>query len=210
MSALRNLLCVIDRLPGPGLSLMDQSIVGLDEAVRQALSPLYEMVNGGYAFDGALHIFPAHSAEQMDLARWNAMETWRCEYGDLADGLTYFAEDVFGVQFAIGPDGICVFDYETGRREPCASNIHEWAGRIMDDSNVLTGQSIARAWQALHGEIPAGKRLYPKRPFMAGGAYSLENLYAGESIEAMRFRGYVAQQIRDLPEGTAFTFKVVE
>jgi len=75
---------------------------------------------------------------------------------------------------------------------------------------VSTGWRLAHEWQAVHGPLPQGKRLMPKIPFFLGGQYTLDNLWAGNSIEGMRFKADLALQTRNLPEGTKIRLKVVE
>jgi len=41
-----------------------------------------------------------------------------------------------------------------------------------------------------------------------GGGYTLENLHAAEQEELMRFRGSLATQIRDLPDGQRVRLKI--
>jgi hypothetical protein len=42
----------------------------------------------------------------------------------------------------------------------------------------------------------------PKSPFFLGGAYEIENLWAGDAVEGMRFKADVAMQTRNMPDGT--------
>lgn len=121
-----------------------------------------------------------------------------------------FAEDIFGGQFAIKGDAIVSFEPETGEVTEIAGSIAGWARKILDDYEVITGYPIARQWQAANGALARGERLIPKRPFVMGGEYSVENLFAVEAVEGMRFRGDIAVQIRDLPDGASITFKIVD
>jgi hypothetical protein len=61
---------------------------------------------------------------------------------------------------------------------------------------------LASEWQKTYGILPQGKRLLPKTPFFLGGSYDVENLWAGEAEEGMRFKGDVAVQTRNLQDGT--------
>src|SRR4051812_19529700 len=66
--------------------------------------------NGLYAFESALHLFPAGSGgEELSLTQWNASDLWRQEYGEFAEGLMFFAEDAFGNQFCINRAGVHLF-----------------------------------------------------------------------------------------------------
>jgi hypothetical protein len=143
---------------------------------------------------------------------WNSPATWRSSYGELADGYSYFAEDVFGGQFAIvdGGESIVSFDPETADSQVIADGIDAWAQMVLEDSDYLTGHSLARAWQERHGALQPGSRLLPKVPFVAGGKYELDNLYVSDAADGMRFRGEIARQIATLPEGTPIRFRAKE
>jgi hypothetical protein len=80
----------------------------------------------------------------------------------------------------------------------------------MSNYSVLVGWPIARDWQRVNGPIRPGQRLVPKKPFVLGGEYAINNLYALDATVSMRFRGELAVQIRDLPDGTTVTFTKVE
>jgi hypothetical protein len=43
-----------------------------------------------------------------------------------------------------------------------------------------------------------------------GGKFSVQNLYALASVKAMRMRGSIAIQIKDLPDGGKIRFKIVD
>lgn len=81
---------------------------------REVLAML-RVRNGFFAFEGALHVLPAGGQPGvMTLEEWNSSHLWSHEYGDLADGLFFFAEDAFGNQFCLREDRVCLFDAETG------------------------------------------------------------------------------------------------
>jgi hypothetical protein len=175
------------------------------------LLDLLQKRNGFYAFLSALYVFPFGKVEGvMDLESWNAPSLWRQEYGDLAEGRLFFAEDVFGGQFCIKDGSVWAFDPETGHLESLGGSVEEWARHLLLEHDVLCGTQLARYWQERHGGLPPGKRLVPKMPFAAGGTFDLGNLYLGDAVEAMRFRGQLATKIRDLPDGAKVSFKVTD
>ena len=203
-------------------SLIDLSGPSLSDALpRRTLqslgkreNELYELLrtkNGFYAFESALHVFPSSPAKKaaITLEEWNDASTWRACFDGLGDGL-FFAEDIFGGQFFIRGESILTLDPETGRVESFARNLEEWASRVVDDFEVVTGHPLAHEWQQQHGRLPADSRLIPKTPFVLGGAYVVENLYASEAAKGMRLRSEIARQIRDLPNGAKVRLKVVE
>jgi len=158
--------------------------------------------NGFYAYKSALHVFSTHTAPaEINLEDWNKEGLWRSAYQGLADNCLFFAEDVFGGQFCIKNDEIYAFDPETGGMEYLASDIEGWANVIFEDYEMLTGYPLAHDWQELNGRIPSGSRLLPKIPFVAGGDFTLANLYLSDAVDGMKFRAEIAVQIKDLPEG---------
>lgn len=184
--------------------------VEMDPAGVRELSSLLSARNGFYAFESALHVFPAAADAQTDIGRWNAPSLWRCTYRDLAEGCLFFAEDIFGVQFCFFEGNIWTFDPETGAKDFVAANLSDWAGLVLSDYEMLTGYPLARDWQATHGPIAPGRRLVPKIPFVLGGEYDLENLHALDAVRGMRLRGELAIQIRDLPDGASVAYEVTD
>lgn len=104
-------------------SILPVQSVQLPDALGRCgleLQALLSSCNGFYAFEGALHLLPAHSAPlHMGLDRWNTPATWIEDYAGAAAGAYFFAEDVFGGQFCIADGGIGAFDPEN-RRERTA------------------------------------------------------------------------------------------
>lgn len=179
--------------------------------IGSELNSLLGHVNGFYAFESALHVFPASSTgPSTGLQDWNASGLWRDAYSGMAEGYLFFAEDIFGGQFAIKDEVIYSFDPETGESSPVAESLEGWADAVLGDYEFLTGFPVAHEWQSLNGAIEDGARLIPKRPFVLGGEFSVENLYFLESVKAMRLRGDLAVQLRDLPDGATVKFKIVD
>jgi hypothetical protein len=139
----------------------------------------------------------------MSLEEWNADTLWRNGYQDLAEGLLFFAEDVFQNQFCLAAAGVLRFDAETGATSLMADSIENWAKKILGDHRREVAWPVANKWQAANGPLPAGKRLMPQIPFFLGGEYSIENLWAGDPVEGMRFKADLALQTRKLPERSA-------
>ncbi|HKQ40118.1 MAG TPA: SMI1/KNR4 family protein [Verrucomicrobiae bacterium] len=177
--------------------------------VEQELFRLLSRKNGFYAFESALHVFPSNVRHGMDLEDWNASGLWRYEYGKLADGILFFAEDIFGGQFCIKNSAVWLFDPETGNCNKIAPDLEGWADCVLTDYNYLTGYPMAHLWQQKMGVIPNDHRLVPKIPFVAGGRYDLSNLRLMPSVDGMKWRGHIARQIKNLPDGAKVTFEVV-
>lgn len=173
------------------------------------LANLLAEKNGFYAFDSALHVFPACQKEGvMDLEKWNDPNIWIRHYGDMALGTVFFAEGLFGDQFGIRESGIVRFEAETGLVEPIASSLEGWARLILKDYNYQTGYPLARKWQRIHGHLPPNQRLVAITPFVLGGEYDVQNLFALDAVKAMRYHADLALRIRDVPNGTKITFEI--
>lgn len=193
---------------GPSLGPAVSGVAG----VVSDLSDLLTRSNGFFAFESALHVLPSGPAPigTMSVQLWNDADLWRGSYGGAAEDLLFFAEDIFGGQFALSAAGVVSFDPETGDVEQLANDLEGWADRILADYELLTGFPLAHAWQLSHGQLPVTKRLLPKRPFVLGGEFVVENLYALDAVEGMRLRAELATQLRNLPDGASVTFKIVE
>lgn len=166
--------------------------------------------NGFYAFESALHVFPLMPDANSGLEAWNSASLWRNAYEDLSEGLLFFAEDILQDQFCLSrkQDGVYRFHAETGLSVLTAESIEEWARRVLDNYSTETGWPLLHEWQNKNGPLPQGKRLIPKTPFFLGGEYKLENLWAGDSLEGMRFKADLAMQTRHLPEGSKVTLNI--
>lgn len=180
------------------------------DSIINELNDLLSQRNGFYAFERALHLFPSASNQvEIGLDDWNSPSLWRSEYGEMTKDCLFFAEDIFGSQFCIKDQEIHLFDPETGSLEHVANSLEHWAQRIIQDTNFMTGQSLASTWQKEHGLLPPNKRLLPKIPFVCGGSFELENLYVSCSAKGMKFRASIANQIKDLPDGAQIQFHLI-
>lgn len=201
----------LDRLlsvTGPPLGDPQPDVGGLPPELGAFLS----RKNGFLAFESALHVLPSTPVPEtvMSVQSWNREGLWRSSYAGMANGLYFFAEDIFGGQFAFSSNGVVSFDPETGDTEKLAPDLEGWADRLLDEYDILTGFPIAHQWQEIHGPLPLGHRLLPKRPFVLGGEFTVENLYVLDASQGMCFRGEIATQIRDLPDGATISLNIVD
>lgn len=183
-------------------------------ALGPELFQMLEAKNGFYAFEHALHVFPLRSniTGTMTLEDWNSDTLWRNAYGGLADGLLFFAEDIFGDQFCLSAkqDGVFRFSAETAETTLVAESIEKWTDLLLSNYKGETGWTLAHEWQSKNGQLQFGQRLHPKIPFVLGGKYQLDNLYVGDAVERMLFNGDLASQLKDLPDGAQIRLRVKE
>lgn len=193
-----------------GHAALSQNLWSLGGPQTGALEELLKQRNGFYAFESALHLFPADSARgTLGLEEWNGPSLWRDAYSGMADEGLFFAEDLFGGQFVLRPEGVFTFDPETGELEEIAQDLEGWAAAVLDDYEVLTGHPLAHEWQASRGALQPGHRLVPKIPFVLGGKFEVANLHLLPAVKGMRLRGSIATQIRDLPEGAQVRLETI-
>jgi hypothetical protein len=189
--------------------IQSEMIASLGGPLTDELMSVLESKNGFYAFESALHFFPAQmSLLSVGIDDWNSPDGWRKEYNDLAEGCLFFAEDVFGGQFCISSGNIYYFDPETGDRDNLGSSLDEWAKLIISDFEFRTGYPLAHEWQTARGVLAERTRLMPKTPFVCKGAFAISNLVEIDGERSMRVRGNLARQIHDLPDGAQIKFEI--
>ena len=177
----------------------------------QELSGFLAQRNGFFAYEKALYVRPFDvSMPEYGLSTWNAQSNWRNAYQGLADNCLFFAEDIFGDQFAIQHGGIVRFKPETGDVEAIADSLDGWADAILQEPEVETGYPVALNWTATYGAFANNQRLIPKTFFVIGGGYELENFYAFDCAESLRLRAEFAIQISELPDGQAIDLNISE
>ena len=183
---------------------------GLRDSSWRMLLDVLKFKNGFYAFESALHVLPlAETCGGLDLVAWNRADAWKSAYrGFDLSGLTCFAENVFGEQFCLDQGQVGRFDPETGEVEWMAETLDDWAATILSDPDYHLGFSLAHRWQEVNGALAQGNRLAPQKPFVCGGDFEVSNLVAMEAAKAMRFRGELATQIRDVPDGSTIRFEL--
>jgi hypothetical protein len=181
---------------------LSPTIPGGFPLLREQLTELLALKNGFYAFESALRVFPVgRTARGYDLEQWNSTDGWRQAYGELAEHLLFFAEDLFGDQFALASTGVLRFNAETGRTSFLSPTVEGWAELLLRNYEEETGYPLAHQWQLRNGPLAEGQRLMPKRLFIMGGPFTVDNLLPVDAATGMRFRGEIAAQIKDLPDG---------
>jgi len=210
MSATSKLISIASNELSESSVAIPGSFTGCGPQLMKALSDALSCRNGFFAFEGALHVFPSgKSTMSFCLEEWNSDSLWRAEYGGLANGSLFFAEDAFGIQFCIRNNAVHSFDPETGNLEQISDSLDGWAAAILNDYEFMTGYPLAHQWQLSNGAIPSMHRLIPKVPFILGGEYSVSNLFSIRADAGMRFRGDLARQLRHAKPGTQVEFKFV-
>ena len=171
--------------------------------VFEEIQALLDIKNGFVAFESALVVFPATDSQSvMGIDNWNEKNGWRRWYsGCIPDEVLFFAEDIFGGQFGATGSAIFRFNPETGELTKYADSLSHWAELMLTNYAHDTGWPLAHEWQLIHGPISPSQRLMPKRPFVLGGDYDVENLLLIDGKKAMENWGRFYQAIRAVPHG---------
>lgn len=185
---------------GPSVSVDFGSEYGPLKELAEVLSEM----NGFFAFNAGVQIF--HAGGQgvgPELSYWNTSETWKEAFEGMADEYFCFGQDVLGMQYAIHEGTKLVrFDPETARSSHIGHSLEEWASWLLDNPEINGTSILAKVWQDQKGPLEPHQRLVPLKFFELGGEVSFDNLMVKDAVEAMRARGPIAVQIRDLPPGT--------
>jgi Protein of unknown function DUF2625 len=164
--------------------------------------------NGLTAFDGALRIFGTCPGPMPTLQDWNHPQGWRAAYKDLVKkDMVFFAEDVFGNQFAFHNGRVCYFEAETGKTSPFASSFSEWLSRVLEDPVDSLQLMSYRNWLNKGG---LSEHLCPVYPFIVKAEPPVRELYRVSSTEDMSYKGDFAYQIKDIPDGAQIKLRVIE
>jgi hypothetical protein len=149
--------------------------------------------NGFYTFKSALHIFSIEEQEVINnIVKKSNLYKAEC---------FYFAEDIFGNLFCIKNNKFYLMDLESGSYEYIADNLDGWAKEILNDYNYLTGYPLADEWQKINQPLKNNERLVPKKSFLLGGEYEINNLYTMDRIEALSLRFDIFNQLKDISDG---------
>ena len=158
--------------------------------------------NGCFAFESALPIFPFGRARGvLDIETSNAGSTWRSEYGELFETGLVLAEDLFEFPWCIEGGMITLRDAETGRATAFAATLEEWAAKMLLEWRELTGQPLPTPGKSVaeHSRLASGSRRRSRSCQKARLSSAISTPPIQSSL--MRFRGSIASQIRDLPDG---------
>lgn len=170
--------------------------------IGHSLLSLLLIKNGSFSFEQAFHIYPFDDQVYPNISSWNALDGWRAMFDNLDKSLVFFAQDIFGNQFCVSENNIAIFNPETGEIENIAKDMETFISEILNDYEYLTGYPLAHDWQLKNRKIKMNERLVPKIPFVGGGGFEVNNLYAMDCVESMELRSGIANKIKNLSDGS--------
>jgi hypothetical protein len=210
MTPLDRLLAKVDPLfRAPSF---DEKALPAGFTLGKAHRQLLQRRNGGYFFGGALHIFGACTEPVThSLSAWNSPDLWRSAFGELTGDLVFFAENAFGDQFGLAPDGkVFQFLAEATDFEEIADDFDTWLLIAVEAPDELLARPTVAGWVATHGHLPHGSQLQAYPPFMFTEDDAEVQLEAVDAVENMKFHAAIANQIASIPEGARVKVEFTE
>lgn len=164
--------------------------------------------DGGFFYGKSLHLYGYSSSpdfHNIDLVN----QTLKEQFKDIVSGLVFFGQDIFGHQFAFDTNRnkIVFFNIETGEKEVIANDFSDWGGFLLEETDYFTGKNLAKEWEEKNS-LSFGQRLCPKIPFVLGGDYVLNNLYASGYPDFLISNANIANQIYGLPDGAKYKITI--
>lgn len=181
-------------------SMLEWPIKALSPMHRQVLSQL----NGFTLNDGSIRILGLRSEPHLDLAVWNATETWRFAWGDLSDQFFVIGETGWGDQYALRRipgtldfyDEIVELDANTLNPRVICSSADAFFGDYLlrnahQPFDFMTTQAINRL-----GRLPAAEHWVLAPPIVLGASEDIANLVVLDARASMIYAGdiYLALQ----------------
>lgn len=164
--------------------------------------------NGGFFFQKSLQIY-SYLKESNFCNIETVNNTLNKEYQDLYKGLIAFGQDIFGNQFSFDTTGnVFLFNIETSERSPITGSFRDWISIMAEDLDYYTGIKVAEVWYSKKTNMDYNQRLCPKIPFVAGGEYNIDNLYAETFPRFIEVNANIAKQVYNLPDGTKVEIKI--
>ncbi len=167
-----------------------------------------ESKNCGFFYGQSLQVYEYSSAHKFnDIDGINLL--LQSEYGNIINGLISFGQDLFGNQFCFDKAQNCIifFDSETGEKEVIASDYANWIDVVYDRLEYFTGINVLETWLS-NNKFSFNQRLCPKIPFIMGGEFKIDNLYAGNFPDSIKAYANIAKQVYNLPNGAQIQLNV--
>ena len=200
LDALLSRITDLETAPNSTPEPFDLAVPGLNE--------LLDRREGFYGFRRSLHVFGRVREPRFhSVFVWNDPDGWVSEYGDLADNLLFFAENVFGDQFAFDGERIIHFAAETGARTDLAKDVEQWLTLLLKEPERYLDFDGVAAWSDRNGLVPLGEHLVPDVPFVLSSGDVANKLSTTDAFKSMGFKGTIARQIKDLPDGAQIEIK---
>jgi hypothetical protein len=183
------------------------------ELLPSAHLELLRQMNGMTVFHGAFRLFGARSEPFLDLATWNARETWRFAWDDRVDPYVSFGETAWGDQYAYRREAssdalepeVYFLEGTLLRPEVIAGNfeeflVNEFIRNAREPYDDVTLEAVRQ-----RSGVAAENHWVFVPSIALGGPESIENVVEMPAATAMTFAGDIASALRASRPGTSPT-----
>lgn len=185
----------------PSINTMDVESVKRVISDQEYFRYISQESNGGFYFKRSLHLY-GFCSEPAFHSILKVNEFFKKEYGAIAHGKFVFGQDIFANQFAFTANGIFSINSETGESDFLARDFADWLELLSEDIDYLTGINLLQTWESIQSKLQYDQRLCAKKPFVIGGEFSVDNLYAQSYPTYLASNANIALQIYGKPDGT--------
>ena len=174
------------------------------------LTPLIAQANGFITRNRIFRVFGTEGDETVPgIQEWNNSE-WKLDYGDKTHNLLFFAEDIFGNQYAIqthdGKVSLLRFLCEGGDVETVSGGV-----RVLIDAFISPETSTLLDWALVNAAFQRGLSPNPNEhlafemPLIAGGDYSVDNITVENSELHLGILSQLSRELQNYPTGMKIT-----
>ncbi len=179
--------------------------------LAEPLSAVLRRQNGFIWFRGGLHVRGACMSPEWHSLRNACLgpSAFHELYWSVLPTDIPFAEDCMGDQFLLRHGSVARLAAETGGVEDLGIDASEFLRRVQEDPVGFLQMQPLVQFQSEGGELTPGKLLAAYPPFFAQEAGRGVSLRAISAHERRSLLADIANQIRDVPDGTTIRFEVV-
>lgn len=180
--------------------------------IPQDLRRLLEQQNGFVAFRGGLHVRGACVEPAWHSLRscWLGAEAFNKLYSKVTDEDIPFAQDAFGDQYLIRGGLVWRLLSETGDVEPLGCDLNGFMAAVAQDPVGFLALAPLLAFEAEGAQLKPGELLNVFPPFCMSSESEERNYRSVAAEDRLAFLADLANQIANVPDGQAVTFKSME
>lgn len=176
------------------------------------LKNLLNSVNGFIQLDGALHVRGlCHNPDWHSLRHvWESTDAFYRHYRTVQQSDVPFAQSALGDQYFIRDNIVYRLDTECDEIESLDMDFKAFLDEVQRDPiAALNLEPLEEFWDE-GGKLKPGQLLSVMPPFVLARPDTNYSYRAISALDRLRFLADFAKQIRDLPDGATFTFKLEE
>lgn len=161
-----------------------------------------QLFHNGYYCNNALHFY-GYQTDEFYNDSMAISELINNSYGRLLNkDFICVGQDIFGNQF-VGTDAKYYFlNIETAELDYMADNIKQLINAIYENVEYYSGHVLTSDLSENQiVQLASGFRLCPRKPFVIGGDFTIQNLYLLNTMKCLDYNFDIASQILNIPDG---------